>query len=245
MSSLTFYVGEQPIDPIVVTVSDRKLDGLVPSLVGDIDLPAHTVSIKDSAKGQVSVVFTAPFTVAASVSVQVKLTNTAGEADLTDPFVIQVKDPAFGAAFTLLSPAQAEGITDTPVTGAQLLKAQALIGLFVDRDLDDPLALTRMRSKDLRLLRLAVAWQSSIAGADQLAANLPPGVTAVTDGDISMTFGGKNGGSVELGSMLAPLARIAVSRLSWMGMRSIHLSRTGRTRFSPLVSDAHHWSAIN
>jgi hypothetical protein len=161
MPTLTFYVGERPVDPVIWDTG-RDLTGLTPSLVGDA-LPAATVVVHDAAAGQVAISFTAPFTQVGVFTVQVRLARGTGEADLTDTVQFRVLDPAQTGAFTVINPGSVEGITGQSVSGPNVLQAQSLISLLVDRDLTDATVLAAINARDTALLRQAIAWQAASA----------------------------------------------------------------------------------
>jgi hypothetical protein len=236
MPTLTFYVGERPVDPVIWDTG-RDLTGLTPSLVGDT-LPAATVVVHDAAAGQVAISFTAPFTQVGVFTVQVRLARGTGEADLTDTVQFRVLDPAQTGAFTVINPGSVEGITGQSVSGPNVLQAQSLISLLVDRDLTDATVLAAINARDTALLRQAIAWQAASANGSVLDMHIPTGATGVSTGDLSLSFGGVG---ITAFTSLDPVAKLALSKLSWMGTRSIHFSRARRGPLSPLVSDRHAW----
>jgi hypothetical protein len=219
MMSVTFYVGEQPSDPLVVTVRDsagnvRDLtDVTAVDFVGG-DLPAGDAAVSNAALGKVQYDFDAPFTVAENLRLQVELT-TADGTDLSAPFTLIVQDPADVAA-TLVTPAQVEQWTTVSVSESDVVRAQGIVCLATGRDLYDPDTLALIGTKDTFWLGQAIAWQAAFnpEGVSPTV-TLPyvPGASSITNGDVSISY--FEGGASDL-SGLAPNARLALKRLSWM-----------------------------
>ena len=111
------------------------------------------------------------------------------------------------------STADVTSLTAATVTDAQLAQAQAVVELHAGRTFD---ATTRMGSRDVEWLRRAVAYQA---------------VWQLGQGDVfsrlDFTQVGKDKGTpvgiTETGMTLAPLARQALRRVSWLRSRSLHV----------------------
>jgi hypothetical protein len=220
MTAPIFYVGEQPSDPLVVTVTDeggapRDLTGVTSvQFVGD-PLPAGTAAIANAAQGKVQYDFDAPFVDAENLRVQVKML-TGGDSDYSAPFTISVQNPQ-DALVTIVTPQQVEAWTNVSVSNGDVVRAQGLICLVVGRDLTDVDWIDEdVSNQDLFWLQQAVAWQASEHPEDTtVRVQMPyvPGASSITNGDISISF--RDDSQSEL-AQLAGNALLAVKRLSWM-----------------------------
>lgn len=216
---IQFYVGEQPSDPLVVTVTEpdgtpRDLTGVTAvSFVGDL-LPAGAATVNNAAEGKVQYDFSAPFTVAQNLRVQVRMV-TAGDSDYSAPFTISVQNPEDALA-TIVTPAQAEGWTGVSVSESDVVKAQGLVCLVVGRDLTDADWLLTVSDQDMFWLKQAVAWQSAEhpeGGTITVPLPYVPGASSIANGDVSISF--RDDSQSELAN-LAGNATLAIKRLSWM-----------------------------
>lgn len=222
---VTFYVGEQPSDPLIITVRDSAgaavnlTDVSTVSLVGD-PLPAGTCIINNAALGKVQYTFTAPFTVAGSLVEQVKMVDTVAGIDYSAPFTLSVANMAEPAT-ALVTPAQVETFTGQVVSENDIARAQGVISLAAGVNIADPDWLELVSTADTYWLELAVSYQAVEVG-HQLAGESMigfPGAKSLSNGDVRVTFSDSVDSSMpELGS----LARAALMRLSWLRpMRSI------------------------
>lgn len=237
--SVVLFVGERPTDPLVVNVG-QPVGARTPSLLGS-GLPAATVAVLDGPAGTVRIDFTEAFASAGLYTAQVLLTGADGKVDYTEPFVLTVKNEAHDSTGAILTLDEVEGITGDSVSTKNVMQAQSYIGLLVDRDLSDATYVARLPARSQQLLRQAVAWQAVSAAAPvSVADSMPQGATAMSSGDQSISFAS----AVDAQTQLAPLAKLAISRLPWMGMRSIHLNVARAARHSALVSDSHAWAPI-
>lgn len=217
--SIVFYKGEQPSEPLVVTVRDtngnvRDLSDVTEvEFVGDT-LPAGEAAVSNAPLGKVQYDFDAPFTAAQNLRLQVKLTTADGE-DFSAPFTIVVQDPA-DAVDTIVTAIQVEQWTTVSVSDTDVVRAQGLISLATGRDLTDPDELDLIGTRDLFWLGQAIAWQAAFApeGTSPIV-SMPyvPGASSISNGDVSISY--FEGGADEL-SGLAPNARLALRRLSWL-----------------------------
>ena len=220
MSSVTYYVGERPSDPLVVTVTEpdgvtpRDLTGVTSvQFVGD-PLPAGTAAIADALTGKVQYDFSAPFTDAENLRVQVRM-NEGTDVDYSKPFTISVQN-VLDALATIVTTSQVEAWTGVSVSLGDINKAQGLICLTVGRDLTDVNWLDGVSNQDMFWLQQAVAWQAAEHPADStITVALPyvPGASSIANGDVSISF--RDDSQSEL-SNLASNALMAVKRLSWM-----------------------------
>jgi hypothetical protein len=215
-----FYVGEQPSDPLVVTVTEA--DGVTPrdltgvtsvQFVGD-PLPAGTAAVALAAEGKVQYDFSAPFVEAENLRMQVKMT-TGTDVDYSAPFVVSVQNEADALA-TIVTPVQVEAWTSVSVSQSDVVKAQGLVGLVTGRDLTDAVWLLGVNDRDLFWLQQAVAWQASEhpeGGGVSVALPYVPGASSIANGDVSISYREDSGD--ELSNLVAN-ARLAIKKLSWM-----------------------------
>lgn len=111
-----------------------------------------------------------------------------------------------------VSEAEASQITGQTVTEAQIAVAQPVISLFTG--VTEETAPT-LKPRDLQLLRYAVAYQA-VWMAGQVDVLTRMDVNDVTQDGMAFTVSDPDA------MVLAPLAKRAVQRLSWMKTRSIH-----------------------
>jgi hypothetical protein len=219
--AVVFYVGEQPSDPLVVTVTES--DGVTPrdltgvgsvAFVGD-PLPAGTAAVADALEGKVQYDFSAPFTEAENLRLQVKMT-TGSDIDYSQPFTVSVQNPN-DALVTIVSPAQVEAWTNVSVSNGDVVRAQGLICLVVGRDLTDVDWIDEdVSNQDLFWLQQAVAWQASEHPEDgtiKVALPYVPGASSIANGDVSISY--REDSQSELAN-LASNTLLAIKRLSWM-----------------------------
>jgi hypothetical protein len=112
-------------------------------------------------------------------------------------------------------------LTGTAVAEDELTRAQAQIEMAVGRT--DVLATAEMNARDLEWLRRAVAYQAAWA-SNQPDLYTRTEVTSLAQDGISVQF--QNGALA-----LAPLARRAIRRLSWVGQHSTEVEP-----FNPTVA---------
>lgn len=248
-----FYVGEQPTAPFIITVRDDETLEVIDltdydsvEVTGD-GLPDGVSSIADAEGGRVQYVFSEPFEESGVIDIVVRLLEGEAGVDLSHPGSIRVDDPATEGTYTVISPTDAEKVTGVSVSRSQLLMAQGLIGLIIDRDLSDGDVVTSFSTNDQRRLRQAVAWQSTV-DPTSATVNVPAGATSISTGDVSISFG--DGNTFGAFGSLHMFAQSAINTLSWRsGIRSIRLGpNTGTRRYNPFlnagVSDDHPWLPI-
>lgn len=241
--AVRYYVGETPSRPLVINLRDSSgeqldLTGLTVTLEGD-GLPAGTTTVTDATTGEVEYEFTAPFTEAGILEVRARLVSGSGDVDLTDPMEIPVYDDSTGTL--IMTPAQVEGITGTVVTASNIARAQSMVSLAVGRDLSNPDVVASLTDNDLYLVRQAVAWQAEGIRTGKVNESYPTGAVSISSGDQSISFG--SGGSSSDASLLAPLATLAVKRLSWMGWRSVRSTSMFASR-GRYQSDSSLWTRM-
>ena len=109
------------------------------------------------------------------------------------------------------------GINATP---AQVEQAQAVVEMFADTT-EDASAVGNIRPKNLRLLKLAVAYQAAWI-TQHPDAFTSMDTTSVSQDQVSATWLHANAG------ILAPLAKRCIDRLSWKRIRPLRIGpRTG------------------
>lgn len=238
-NDLVFYVDEQPSDPLVVTVRDP--DG-VPVDLSDVitvefvggALPDGEAVVNNAAEGKVQYTFSAPFTEAGVLSLQVKMIDTVNGVDFSTPFNLVVADPAEEAEL-LVSAVEVEAWTGAPVSVADISRAQAIVGLACGRNLNDTDWLATLSTTDSYWLSLATAYQAVEVRAAQEGVVFPyvPGASSISTGDVSVSYrADANSDVVGLGN----LARTAVSRLSWLrSFRSVQAAPFTRDPLRPSV----------
>ncbi|WP_435279332.1 hypothetical protein [Streptomyces sp. 1222.5] len=115
--------------------------------------------------------------------------------------------------------------TGVTVTDQQLAQAQAAIEVFSNRVYPDR---ERMRARDLYWLGRAVAFQAAwVAGQFGLETRLD--ATQIQQDQVSSTLTGD-------GLVLAPMAKRALQRVSWMRSRTVHI-RSAVEGAGPLLGD--------
>ncbi len=124
------------------------------------------------------------------------------------------------------TPQQVIDATGVTVTDAQLAQAQAAVEVFSNRIYPDG---ERMRTRDLYWLGQAVAYQAAwLVGQFGLETRLD--ATQIQQDQVSSTLTGD-------GLVLAPMAKRALNRVSWMRSRTVHI-RSAIEGAGPLVGDA-------
>lgn len=118
-------------------------------------------------------------------------------------------------------------ITGRTVTSDQIAQAQYLVELLADRT-EDEIGTDAAegtagdwtgRTRDLRRLRDAVAWQAAHLEAQAIdLAALPAGVASISQPDLAVTF---TGDGLELRRYVSPITLHAVRRLTWRRNRSV------------------------
>ena len=129
--------------------------------------------------------------------------------------VITVTDAVTG---TWASTADVQDITGVTVTDAQLRRAQYVIDIVSGRTYEiRPLLVQENRTRDLRWLKQAVAYQAAwmISQPDMFTRM---NVTSVNQDTSQAQMGAS-------ALTLAPLARRALNRVSWKGTRSLQVQR--------------------
>lgn len=228
----SFFVGQTPGEPALVTVTtpdglERDLTGY--TATGVMYAPDGTgneegvTQITDATAGLIQYNFPVPtfFDVPGIYLIQFELTNA--DPDVLDfTTIIEVEVLAALAPDVTDARVTTEQVftnTGVAVSAADILVSQSEIGLVVGFDLastdwDD------LSASDQRWLQLAICHQAAQhASGNGDGTYRPAGATRVKAGSVEVTYG-PGGSPVE--ELLAPLARMAISNLSWQGYRTIH-----------------------
>jgi len=114
-------------------------------------------------------------------------------------------------------------VTGKHATDLDIFNSQNLISLYLGIPLDD---LSGLSTQDQNLIKQGTAHQavhfnehSEEVSTTEL--NLPAGVTSISQGDISMTFGAGGASASEVVSLISPIAFRLLSRLSWLKGKTI------------------------
>lgn len=145
----------------------------------------------------------------------------------------------------IITAEQASEMTGTAgIVEADVVKAQGILSVItgVDFEVDSADALPYAK-RDVRTLRTAIAWQAAYVHAngtkvDNAVASVREAVSASTNG-VSVNYGTAETVRGTLGGIVAPLASMALRRLSWRGSRSVRMVPSRRTllRAQTLVLD--------
>jgi len=119
---------------------------------------------------------------------------------------------------------EVQAITLTTVTESQIVTAQFLIEIYADTTEDSN---EYISSKNLRLLKMAVAYQAAWM-TEHPDAFYSISVTSGTQDGMSWTIDNPRAG------VLAPLAEASIKRLSWKRNRNIYINPARRGRL-PLL----------
>src|SRR6478735_3318371 len=121
-------VGEQPSQPLLITVTDADgvpLDLEVYDTVTVEGLPEGVTTLADAPNGQVQYTFIAPFEEAGTVSFRVKMEQDDGDTDYSPYGEVEVT----GAFVLRATPTQAFNATAQQVSNEDLQRAQVQIAL--------------------------------------------------------------------------------------------------------------------
>lgn len=123
----------------------------------------------------------------------------------------------------LATTAEVLQVTGATVTDAQLATAQAIVSVFSGIDLDPArdLAAAGYLPRDRRLLKSAVIWQAAYVVKDPDVTTRAGNLTAANANGVSVSY--DDTGSA--GSILAPLAKLSLTRLSWRRSRAVSVVR--------------------
>lgn len=140
---------------------------------------------------------------------------------------------------TLTTPEKVQEVTGTTVDAADIAKAQAVLSVVTGVDFE--VNSLPYATRDVRHLTSAVIWQTSFmktheAAVTEAMTSVREAVSASANG-VSVNYGDAVKGT--LNGIVAPLAGMALRRLSWRGSRSVRMvpSRRSILRAQTLVLD--------
>lgn len=236
--SISFWVGEQPTDPMIVTVLDA--DGTARDLteydsitfIGD-PLPAGAASINNAALGRVQYDFSAPFTTAGSLVIQVQLDDDG--TDLSSPFTIEVKEFVTHEDLRV-TPSQVWATTNVSVSDDQIARAQNDIILFTGVPLNDDEVWDDLSASYQGWYSLAIGYQAAWRTEGGSGTLNVPNAKTVKSGDVTITWGSAvTTTQIEL----APLARVALSRINSRTLHATPFIASTRVPMRPLWVEYH------
>jgi len=210
----TFKVGEQPTQPLVLTV---KRDGTPVDLsqyqtvTFDGDLPFGSTEVLTQTGGNVGKimrVFSEPFEESGIKRFRVAMSNGgAGGPDYSDWVYITVESNL--GYSSLIDTNDASSYTGTEVSDSDIMKAVVLCGIYIDRDLTDQTWLAKLSTRNLDRLRKGVAWEAANQRKGGGDVEIPAGAVSVSAPGVSITLGS---GGVPL---LSTIAQRCLDSLSW------------------------------
>lgn len=133
------------------------------------------------------------------------------------------------------TPTEVAGTTGvTGVTDPQIALARGIVSAAVGYALAAP-TLPDFRARDLRLITEALDWQAVYVKANPDLITRRGDVQAASTNGNSLTY---KADADELDTLLAPLAKLTLKRLSWRRSRSVKLKRApDRPQPQTLVHD--------
>lgn len=231
--SLQFWVGEQPTDPLIITVLDA--DGSARDLsdydtvtfIGD-PLPDGVASINNALLGRVQYDFNAPFTTSGSFVIQVQLNDDG--TDVSSPITLEVRE--FVEYENLrVTPSQVWAATNVSVSDDQIARAQNDIILFTGIPLNDDDVWVDLSANHQYWFSLSIGYQAAWRAAGQGAAFNVPGAKTVKSGDVTVTWGTS---TTTEQNEIAPLARVALARINSRTIHPTPFLYAGRVPMRPL-----------
>lgn len=118
---------------------------------------------------------------------------------------------------TLPTVEQVKESTGVDVTDAQIANAWGIISTLTGVDLTIEVPLL---ARDARALRTAVVWQAPYLKANPGLTDQPGNLTSASTNGVAVAYSADQGSA---GAILAPLARAALKRLSWRGIRVVRM----------------------
>lgn len=220
MSLGPFVEGEQPADPLVLTVVDAAGDTVdfddydTVTLSGT--LPAGTAT--PLAGGVLQYKATEPFTEVGTFEIRVVMSQDDGDVDYSQPFEYTV-EPALVFTSNRVTPDVVFANTGSAVSPQDIARAQADVNLFVARNLGDDALWDDLLDTDVYWLGLAISHQAAFTAAGGFDLEVPIGANSVSAGGVAVSM--SSGFSIE-GVHLAPLAKMALKHVSWVSNRTMH-----------------------
>lgn len=134
----------------------------------------------------------------------------------------------------LVDAGQVMSATGRSVDAAAIAVAQSVVEIETGYDLSTTEAVERWRARDLRMLRQAVAWQTAYMDVNPDVATQLGNLQSANANGVSASWAGTSDSS-----LLAPLAKKALARLSQRGSRTMYARPHGSAGTYPqtLVND--------
>jgi|GEM_PF-5138028 len=223
MSAGPYFIGDVPVQDTIVAVTR----GGAPATLSDFTsgvatlldplgasvLPVPTVAIDASALvvnwPQESV-----FALAGVYTLILTLGGPASVSEVVDPVMIVVNSTG---ADSWVTPAYVQQVTRVAVDETVVASAVSVISLLVNRDLSDESVFS---VADQRNMKFAIAWQSAFMTSNPTALTEVQASSKKVS-DVAVTYDT----SATKSSWLAPMARIALRKMSWKGSRTVQIGR--------------------
>lgn len=136
----------------------------------------------------------------------------------------------------LVTPAEVESVTGISVSAQDITRAQSVIEVVSGLDLSGTLATDYPRSADQRFLKQAVVWQTAYLDTHPELLNQESNLSRAYADGVGKDYAAN---AAATPSLLAPLASLALGRLSFNRTRvvSMRSDLENRAQFQTLVSD--------
>lgn len=232
-----YWVGDKPNEALSLSiirggqpVNLSVYDGATATLTGPDDQPVDTEGMVLQLEADRVVVswpqdrtlFAAP----GPYTLQVKLTSDTGATDQAYPVEFWVNSPEPHSDAAWADRRDVTTYTGVTVDAPTLMQAQGMIELLVGTSYaatwDGTLNRTRLSAKNRRLLKMAVAYQAAYL-AQHEGVFSRSAVESMSQDGVSASVGDNTDGWV-----LAPLAKRALSQVSWRGDRTIRVNAPRR-----------------
>jgi hypothetical protein len=246
------HTGQTPGDPALITVTspdgaardltDYTVNGVLYAPDGtDVSTGSYT-QISDAEEGLVQFDWPVPsaFDVPGVYLLTLELTTADPDIlDITTSVEVEVIVAPPPSVLTLRATTETvSAVTGRSVSSLDISAAQSVITLFTARNLSDDDVWDSFTDESQYWISLAICHQAVFvrdSGNDDITLRVPAGAASVSAGDVSVTMASATS---DEGTLLSPLARMALSRVSWMTHRTIHatpfLGNPHRTPMRPL-----------
>lgn len=242
-----YWVGDKPNEALSLAVVRGGLPvdlsiytSATVTLTGPDDLAIDTAGVTATLATDRVVVAWPPdhslFSVPGPYTLQVRLTADSGASDMAFPVEFWVNSPEPHADAAWADRRDVLTYTGVSVDAPTLMQAQGMIELLVGTSYaatwDDTLNRSRMKTKNRRLLKMAVAYQAAYL-AQHEGVFSRSAVASMSQDGVSASVGDDTDGWV-----LAPLAKRALSQVSWRGDRTIRVGPQRRGGSLAALQDA-------
>jgi hypothetical protein len=210
---VTIYAvaGGNPTDPLTLTLRVLR-DGEV------VHGPVALAGLSRETTGVFTYSWPIPLDAPADIYVAEWVAMLAG--DPLPRTTVEVFNVEANATVGFVTVEAVKSTTGADVTDDNIVEATGIIGACTGVDFTiDPLPL---RKADVRHLRTAIVWQAKYVKEHPDVLTREAGMTGANANGVSVSWG--PGGSE--GGLVAPLARMALRRLSWKGSRSVRMQST-------------------